>query len=148
MKRVGVYAGSFDPFTIGHADIVARALQLMDELHIVLGQNIAKQPFQPVEERIKFISDLYHMDTRIKVIAYNGIVATYAKDHGAILVRGLRGIGDLDGEQTLAEVNRSRFGVETICLFSAPEHRIISSSLIRELAAFGEDYSEYIPLID
>lgn len=146
MKRVGVYAGSFDPFTIGHADIVARALQLLDELHIMLGQNIAKRPFQAVEERMKFIKELYRDEPRIKVVAYDGIVAKYAKAHGAVLVRGLRGIRDLDGEQTLAEVNRSHFGVETICLFAAPEHRIISSSLIRELAAFGEDYSEYIPL--
>ena len=148
MKRVGVYAGSFDPFTIGHADIVSRALQLLDELYIVLGQNIAKQPFQSVEERMKFIEELYRDDSRIKVVAYDGIVANYAKEQGAVLVRGLRGIGDLDNEQTLAEVNRSYFGVETICLFAAPAHRIISSSLIRELAAFGEDYSEYIPLRD
>ena len=148
MKRVGVYAGSFDPFTIGHADIVSRALQLLDELYIVLGQNIAKQPFQSVEERMKFIEELYRDDSRIKVVAYDGIVANYAKEQGAVLVRGLRGIGDLDNEQTLAEVNRSHFGVETICLFAAPEHRSISSSLIRELAAFGEDYSEYIPLRD
>lgn len=62
MKRVGVYAGSFDPFTIGHADIVSRALQLLDELYIVLGQNIAKQPFQSVEERMKFIEELYRDD--------------------------------------------------------------------------------------
>ena len=148
MKRVGVYAGSFDPFTIGHADIVSRALQLLDELYIVLGQNIAKQPFQSVEERMRFIEELYRDEPRIKVVAYDGIVANYAKEQGAVLVRGLRGIGDLDNEQTLAEVNRSYFGVETICLFAAPDHRIISSSLIRELAAFGEDYSEYIPLRD
>lgn len=147
MAKVGVYAGSFDPFTIGHADIVQRALCVVEELHIVVGQNIHKKPFRSTEERIRLIEELYCGESRIRVVSYQGIIANYAKSHGAILIRGLRGFGDLDSEQTMAEVNREKFGVETICLFSAPAHRAISSSLVRELATFGEDYSEYIPKI-
>lgn len=145
MAKIGVYAGSFDPFTLGHADIVARALEVVDELHIVIGHNIQKKPFQAPEERLHFIQSLYENEARIKVVMYDGIVATYAAEHGAVLIRGLRGFGDLDSEQTMAEVNREKFHVETICLFAKPSHGFISSSLIRELAAFGQDYSEFIP---
>lgn len=144
-KRIGVYAGSFDPFTIGHANIVARALKLVDELHIVIGQNILKQPFQSLTDRLESIKQLYSDDERIVVVSHDGIVAQYASGHGAVLIRGLRTMADLESERAMAEVNKERFSVETICLFTQSKYSYVSSSLVRELAAFGEDYSEYIP---
>lgn len=144
-KRIGVYAGSFDPFTTGHANIVRRALEVVDELHIVLGQNILKQPFQSLSDRLESIRQLYTDDKRIVVVSHDGIIAKYASQYGAILIRGLRTVADLENERTMAEVNKEHFGVETICLFSESRYSYVSSSLVRELAAFGEDYSEYIP---
>lgn len=144
-KRVGVYAGSFDPFTTGHANIVQRVLQVVDELHIVVGQNILKQPFRPLTDRLESIRQLYAEDKRIVVVVHDGIIAKYARQNSAILIRGLRNVGDLENERAMAEVNKERFGVETFCLFSESRYSYVSSSLVRELAAFGEDYSEYIP---
>lgn len=145
MKKIGVYAGSFDPFTVGHANIVKRALGLVDELHIVIGANILKEPFLRLEQRLEAIKSLYRDEERVKVITYHGIIAEYAIEHSAILIRGIRNASDLAAEQVLADVNREHFGVETVCLFSEPRYSFISSSMIRELSAFGKDYSEYIP---
>lgn len=144
-KRIGVYAGSFDPFTIGHANIVRRALEMVDELHIVLGQNILKNQLGAVEERLKSIKGLYENDPRIVVVAHDGIIAKYASQNHAILIRGLRNVRDMENERAMAEINKERFGVETLCLFSESKYSYVSSSMVRELAAFGEDYSEFIP---
>ncbi len=148
MKRVAVYAGSFDPFTIGHANIVQRALEIVDELHIVVGVNITKACFQPYETRVESLKELYRGDDRIKIVTYDGIVAKYAKQIGAVLIRGIRNVADLESERQLAEVNRKLFGIETICLFSDSTYSYVSSSLVRELATFGEEYSEFIPKRD
>ncbi|MBR8702393.1 pantetheine-phosphate adenylyltransferase [Porphyromonas levii] len=144
-RRIGVYAGSFDPFTIGHANIVRRALEVVDELHIVLGHNIQKHSFHTVDDRLEDIRGLYADNPRIVVVSHQGIIAQYASQHDAILIRGLRNVADLESERAMAEVNKERFGVETFCLFSESKYSYVSSSLVRELAAFGEDYSEYIP---
>lgn len=145
MKGIGVYAGSFDPFTIGHANIVRRALEVMDEVHIVVGQNILKRPFQAPMARVESIQSLYEGDERVRVVAYDAIIAKYALQHGATLIRGLRTVADLEAERNMAEVNKEHFGVETLCLFAESRYSYVSSSLVRELAAFGEDYSDYIP---
>lgn len=146
-KRIGIYAGTFDPFTIGHQHIVERAERLFDELHILIGVNILKKPFLPMEERIKTISELYKDSPNIKVICHEGIVAKYAHSisETAVLIRGIRTVADMEAERTIADVNRNHYGVDTIFLFSDAKYSSISSSLVRELAAFGEDYSEYLP---
>lgn len=146
MKRIGVYAGTFDPFTIGHADIVRRALALFDEVHIVIGVNFRKTPFMPVAERLENIKTLYQNEPRIRVVEHSGIVARYAQGlTDAVLVRGIRTVADMEQERTTADVNRNHFGVDTIFLFSDTQFSSVSSSLVRELGAFGEDYSEYLP---
>lgn len=147
-KQIAVYAGSFDPFTIGHANIVRRALELVDEIHIVIGVNISKQPLQSATERLQILQELYRGDERVKVTLYKGIVAKYAQEHNATLLRGIRNVADLESERQLAEANRDIFGIETICLFADSKYSYVSSSLVRELAAFGEEYSDYIPKRD
>lgn len=143
---IGVYGGSFDPFTKGHADIVQRALELLDKLYIVIGVNVQKTPFMPAPERLKNIQALYAQDPRVEVITYDGVLARYAQEVGAdVLVRGLRNASDFEVERPTSEVNRLKFGVETIFLMADPELSLVSSSLVRELAAFGESYDEYLP---
>lgn len=146
-KRIGVYAGTFDPFTIGHQDIVRRAEGLVDELHILIGVNFRKIPFQPVEERLEAIKAIYKGHSNIIVAKYDGIVARYAQslEGKTFLIRGIRTVADMESERTIADVNRNHFGVDTIFLFSDAKYTSVSSSLVRELAAFNEDYSNYIP---
>ncbi len=145
--KIGVYGGSFDPFTKGHADIVKRALALVDELHIVVGVNIHKTPFMPLEERLQRLETLYRSEPRVHVTSHQGILARYAHSVGAnVLIRGIRNTYDLEAERPLAEVNRQKFGVETIFLLADPTLSSVSSSLVRELADFGESYDEYLPV--
>lgn len=144
--KVGVYAGSFDPFTIGHVDIVERALKLVDILHIVIGVNTRKASFIPVDERLKTIQGLYVGNPHVIVALNEELTATYAKANGAtVLIRGIRNVTDMEYERSMADIHLTHFGLDTILLFSSPELASISSSVVRELATFGEDYSRYIP---
>ena len=144
--KVGIYAGSFDPFTIGHVDIVQRALRLVDTLHIVIGVNPRKASFIPSDERLRTIQELYSDNPHIVVALNEGLTATYAKANGAtVLIRGIRNVTDMEYERSMADIHLTHFGLDTILLFSSPELAGISSSVVRELATFGEDYSRYIP---
>lgn len=146
-KRIAVYAGSFDPFTVGHAHIVARAMALFDEVHIVIAVNYQKKPFRPLEERTEQIRALYADDPQVRVVCHEGIVAKYARSLGeqVVLLRGIRTVTDMEAERVTADVNRHHFGVDTLFLFADAEYSSISSTMVRELAAFGEDYSAYVP---
>lgn len=144
----GVYSGTFNPFTIGHADIVRRALSVLDELHVVIGTNILKVAnADTTEERVKKLQGLYRSEPRIVVTSYPGIIAKYAKSLGdsAVLIRGIRSSTDLERERSQADTNRIKYGVETLFLLSDPSLSYVSSSLVRELQAFGEDASEFLP---
>lgn len=143
---VGVFAGSFDPFTIGHDDLVRRALGVVDELHILVGVNVGKQYETTPEQRVAQIARLYASEPRIIVASYEGLTAHYARQVGAtVLVRGIRFVRDMEAEREMAETHLSHFGLDTLFFFSRPELSTISSHLVRELAHFGEDTSRYLP---
>ena len=146
MMRKALFPGSFDPFTKGHADIVGRALELFDEVIIGVGYNEQKQGWMPVEERVASIKKLYFDEPRIKVECYSGLTADFAKESGATaIVRGVRTTTDFEYEMQMADVNRQLTGIETILLPASPQYASLSSSLVRELAHFGHDISEYLP---
>lgn len=143
---IGIFAGSFDPFTIGHADIVRRALQVMDELHIVVGVNIDKHYRSDADARVAAIADLYRDEPRIVVAEWEGLTAAYAREVGAtVLVRGIRTVRDMEAERDMADTHLSHFGIDTLFFFSRPELAGISSSVVRELDHFGEDITRYLP---
>lgn len=145
-ERIGLFAGSFDPFTIGHADLVDRALRLVDRLQIVVGVNLLKETTIPADERVRRIAKLYAGEPRITVAAWEGLTAHYAKQVGAtILIRGLRSAGDLEREREMADTNLSHFGLDTLFLLSRPELASVSSSMVRELTRFGEPPDPYLP---
>ncbi len=149
MRRIGVFAGSFDPYTIGHADIVRRAMGVVDELHVVIGVNYLKKPYLSAEERLAFIRSLYADDPRIVVAVHEGLTARYAESVGAhFLIRSLRTVKDMEYEREVAHTNLRHFGLDTIFFFSDPALSSVSSSIARELAAFGEDISSYLPTTD
>ena len=145
MKRA-IFPGSFDPFTIGHYDIVTRALQLFDEIIIGIGCNCNKCATFPLEERIAMIQHAFAAEPRVKVMPYDGLTVDFAAKHQALcILRGVRSIQDFEYERNIAEVNRQLCGIETVLLYTRPEYAHISSSLVRELHAYNKDISSYLP---
>lgn len=137
-----LFPGSFDPFTIGHANLVERALTLADEVVIAVGINEGKHPMFSAEKRLEAISAYYRDNSRVSVMEYRGLTvdAVRQTDANAIL-RGVRSVADYELERNMADINRSLDGVETLLLVSKPEFQHVSSSLVRELISFGRDVS-------
>ena len=145
-KRVALFPGSFDPFTRGHESIVRRALPLFDRFYIAIGVNADKRSYMSMEQRKAWIESVFRDDPRIEVITYTGMTVDVAREVGAkYIVRGVRLIQDFENEKHLAEVNRDLTGIETILLYTLPEYSHISSSIVRELARYGQDVSPYLP---
>ena len=138
--------GTFDPFTIGHASIVRRALPLFDKLVIgVVGDNVNKPNMSPAEERVNAIRQVYNQQPNIEVQIYDGLAMDFAKSVGAqFIVKGVRSVSDFEYEQWQADFNRRLGGIETILLYCEPQLASLSSSAVRELAHFGVDVSPYL----
>ena len=147
MKRIGVFVGSFNPFTIGHDSIVRRALPLFDRLIIgVVGDNVHKPDMPTAEERMEAIRQLYADNQCIEVKSYHGLAMDFAKAEGAqFIVKGVRSVSDFEYEQWPADSNRRIGGIETILLYTEPELASVSSSALRELQHFGVDITPYLP---
>ncbi len=144
--RVALFPGSFDPFTRGHESIVRRALPLFDRFVIAIGVNADKRSFMSMEQRKALIESVFQDEPRVEVISYENMTVDIAREVGAqFIVRGVRLIQDFENEKHLAEVNRDLSGIETILLYTLPEYSHISSSIVRELARFGQDVSGYLP---
>ena len=144
--RIAVFPGSFDPFTIGHYDIVMRALNLFDEIIIGIGRNYTKRDTFPLEERLAAIAKTFNNEPRIKVIAYDGLTVDFAAEHHAqFILRGVRSTLDFEYERNIAEANKQLSGIETVLLYTRPEYAHISSTLVRDLHSHGKDISQYLP---
>ena len=144
--RIAIFPGTFDPFTKGHADIVARGLEIFDRIVVAIGVNDSKVPCQTVEERVAAISRLYAADDRVSVVAYQGLTTDFARQQQAgFILRGVRTIKDYEYERDIADVNYQLSGVETVVLFCRPQFVAISSSIVRELQHYGRDVSEFLP---
>ncbi|MCK9160532.1 MAG: pantetheine-phosphate adenylyltransferase [Bacteroidaceae bacterium] len=145
MKR-GIFPGTFDPFTIGHQAIVARALSLIDELVIGVGINESKKNIFSIDDRVEMIKELYRNNPRIQVLPYQGLTIDFARQiNSRFIIRGVRNVADFEYEKMIAEINRKLGQLETIFLFSEPELAYISSSMVRELLFFKKDISSFIP---
>lgn len=145
MRKI-LFPGSFDPFTIGHAALVRRALNLFDEVIIAVGVNEQKSAFIAPKDRVEAIRSVYEGDARVKVISYSGLTADLAQQFGVCaILRGVRQVKDYESELTLADVNRRLTGIDTVILTAEPEYAAISSSMVRELAHFGKNISAFLP---
>ena len=142
-----LFAGSFNPFTIGHESIVKRTLCFADEVVIAIGINNAKEnPKTETEERIQTIRSYFTDEPRVTVLAYEGLTVDFARQMQAdVMVRGVRSVKDFEYEREMADVNRKISGMETILLFSEPELSAVSSSIVRELRSHGKDISKFLP---
>ncbi|MBQ1677724.1 MAG: pantetheine-phosphate adenylyltransferase [Bacteroidaceae bacterium] len=148
MKRA-IFPGTFDPFTIGHASIVKRAITFIDELVIGIGYNENKRTMFSIEEREKTLRELYKNEPRVKIASYNDLTIDFARRMDAqFIIRGIRCVKDFEYEETIADINRKLAGIETILLFTEPELTSVSSSVVRELISFGKDVSAFLPQPD
>ena len=144
----GIFTGSFDPFTIGHDDIVRRALPLFSRIVIGVGVNERKQYMQSADERCAAIRRIYEGEEKIEVKAYSDLTVDFARREGAAyIIKGVRSVKDFEYEREQADINRQLSGVETILLYSDPGHSSVSSSMVRELIHFGQDVSRYLPKV-
>ena len=148
-ERVGIFVGSFNPFTRGHDSVVRRALPLFDRLVIgVVGDHVQKPQLRPADERMEAIRQLYRDEPRVEVKAYYGLAVDFARAENAhFIVKGVRSVKDFEYEREQADVNRQLTGggVETLLLYSEPQFSSLSSSMVRELQHFGVDVSPFLP---
>lgn len=146
-ERIAVFAGTFRPFTVGHADIVERGLRIFDRIIICIGVNYAKpEDKDSAEERAVTIKNIYAADPRITVECYSGITTDFAIEHGACaLLRGVRSVKDYEYERDLADANLALSGIDTVILYTRPQLGWVSSSLVRELQSYGRDVSSLLP---
>ena len=141
-----IFPGSFDPFTIGHYDIMKRGLALFDPIIIGIGHNSSKHSTFPLEERLQAIQQAFANEPRVKVEIYQGLTIDFAAAHHAqCILRGVRSVQDFEYERNIAEANKQLSGIETILLYTRPEYAHISSTLLRDLHAHGRDISAYLP---
>ena len=144
--KTALSTGTFDPFTIGHADIVRRALALFD--HIIIGVAVSelKHTKQEADQRLQTIKRLYDDNPAVEVVSYSDLTVDLAKrTNASCIIRGIRSVKDFEYERDQAEVNRQLGGIETLLLFADPQTAHISSTLVRELQFFGQDVSKYLP---
>mgnify|MGYP003296577048 CR=1 FL=1 len=142
-----LYPGSFDPLSNGHLDIISRASNIFDELHIVVSYNIHKKSTFTVEERINMIKLVTKDIPNVIVSSYDGLIVNYCKENNIdILIRGLRNYQDYENEFSLYQFNKDiNPDVETILLMPSSKNQFVSSSAIRELVSFNQDISPYVP---
>ena len=141
-----LYAGSFDPVTLGHMDIIRRASRLCEELIVAVMHNPDKRGFLPVSQRVELIQAACAALDNVRVVAHSGLLIECAAQMQAdAVVRGLRPVGDFDTEFQMAQINRMLGGVETLMLPTSPEVESISSSIVRQIAGFGGDISAFVP---
>ena len=148
MERKALYAGSFDPVTNGHLNIIERAAGIFDSLTVVIAVNANKKYLFSIDERLEIMREVTGHLSNVKVDTFSGLLADYVNEHGFdIYVRGLRATTDFENELQMAQMNARLFsrGTETLFLMTDPQYSFISSSLIKEVASFGGSVDGLVP---
>ena len=144
--RSAIYAGSFDPFTLGHVDVVRRGAALFDEVVVAVGNNPAKQYFFDLSERQRMVEVCCADVDNVRVVSFEGLLVDAARNQGcSVILRGLRALSDFDLEFRNGLANRDMSGIETLFLLTEPGKIFLSSSLVKEIATNGGDVSRYVP---
>ena len=144
-----IYPGSFDPVTLGHLDIIKRSASMVDELIVGVLNNKAKSPLFSVEERVTMLGEVTKELPNVKVIPFAGLLVDFARQtESKMIIRGLRAITDFEYELQMSQMNRKlEENVETVFLTTNLEYSYLSSSMVKEVAAFGGDISQLVPAI-
>jgi pantetheine-phosphate adenylyltransferase len=147
MPRIAIYPGSFDPPTNGHLDIIERASTLFDTLVVAVGTNSEKSPFMSVNERMAALNESTTHLQNVRIDTFKGLLVKYAQDQGSrVLVRGLRAISDFDYEFRVSMANKNLAPeIETVFLIAKEEYSFIASSVVKEMAQLGADFSKFVP---
>ena len=147
MNRICLFPGTFDPVTLGHTDIIDRALPLFDKLIIGIGRNANKKPMFSEKQRVKWLKDIYKDNPKVGVVAYDGLTVDCCRKVGAKFIsRGIRYVNDFEYEKAIADMNRSiDKDIETIFLTCLPKYTSVASTLVRDVLKNGGDISQFLP---
>ncbi len=147
MKRIALFPGTFDPITIGHLDIINRALPLFDKLVIGIGRNVNKTPMFSDEQRISWIQEIYKDNAKVSAVLYEGLTVECCQKVGAnFIVRGIRYVNDFEYEKAIADMNRSLdVNIETVFLTCLPQFTSVASTLVRDVLRNGGDALKFLP---
>lgn len=143
----GIYPGSFDPVTYGHLDVIERSSKLVDELIVGLLNNKAKSPLFSAEERVRMLNEVTKDMPNVTVVPFEGLLVDFARKMDAgLVIRGLRAITDFEYELQMAQTNhKMEPDVETVFLTTSLDYSYLSSTTVKEVAAFGGDISQFVP---
>lgn len=145
-ERVALFPGSFDPFTVGHENIVLRGLELFDKIIISVGYNSNKSGYFSLEQRMSWIKDVFKNEPRVAVLSYEGLTVDFAVEMGAgFILRGLRTSADFEYERAIAQVNKLMTNIDTVFLLTTPEHTPVNSSIVRDIIRHSGDASKFLP---
>ena len=145
--RKGIYPGSFDPVTFGHIDIIKRSAELVDELTVGVLCNNAKSPLFSLEERVRMLEEITKDMPNVTIVPFEGLLVDFARKMDAnIIIRGLRAVTDFEYELQMSQTNHKlEPGIETVFLTTNLAYSYLSSSIVKEVAAFGGDISQFVP---
>ena len=147
MKRICLFPGTFDPVTLGHIDIINRALPLFDKLVIGIGRNTNKEPMFSEKQRLQWVNEIYKDNPGVEAVVYDGLTVECCKKVGAnFILRGIRYVNDFEYEKAIADMNRSlEHHVETIFLTCLPQFTSVASTLVRDVLKNGGNVSQFLP---
>jgi pantetheine-phosphate adenylyltransferase len=147
MQRIALFPGTFDPITIGHLDIIYRALPLFDKLFIGIGRNINKVSMFTEDQRMRWIQEIFRDNPGVSVVVYEGLTVDCCRRVGAnFIVRGIRYVNDFEYEKAIADMNRSLdTNIETVFLTCLPQYTSVASTLVRDVLRNGGDVKQFLP---
>jgi pantetheine-phosphate adenylyltransferase len=147
MLRTCLFPGTFDPVTLGHIDIINRAIPLFDKIYVGIGINSSKSPMFSAEQRMEWFKEIYKDELRVESVIYDGLTVNYCKTINAnFILRGIRYVSDFEYEKTIADANRTLDkNIETIFLTGEPKYTSVASTIVRDIIRNGGDASLFLP---
>lgn len=146
MQRICLFPGTFDPVTLGHLDIIDRALPLFDQIIVGIGYNTGKTPMFSAQQRMDWVNEIYKNDNRVSCVTYEGLTIQFCKKIGAqFILRGIRYVSDFEYEKTIADANRTLDrSIETIFLTGEPKFTSVASTIVRDIIKNGGNASPFL----
>ena len=149
MSKIAIFPGSFDPITLGHVNIIERAMPLFDKIIIAIGVNSQKSGYFTLEQRMNWLQEIYGSIGNVVIESYEGLTVDFCKrQESKYILRGLRGVSDYEYERVIAQTNKTMYPeIETVFILSAPEFSHISSTIVREVLRHKGDISKLVPMV-